>query len=83
MPSRKAVLKAASDLEEMAADMKELVEVLRCPSVQYPYAHVYEMRHRLGRIVSSLGAGVPGINEMKVAEDWDNSLEIGALNLDA
>lgn len=79
MPSREAVLKAAADLEGVAADMKELVEVLRSPAVQYPYAHVYEMRHRLGRIVAALGVGAPNINPMRTAKDWDDALEIGPL----
>lgn len=59
-------IKAADDLEALASDMKMAVVYIREHAVNnshiaYSYAKVYRLRTRLGRIVATLGVGVPFI----------------------
>lgn len=63
---RQKQIKAADDLEALASDMKMAVVYIREHAVNnshisYSYAKVYRLRTRLGRIVATLGVGVPFI----------------------
>jgi hypothetical protein len=56
------VIAASNMLEEMAAEIKEIVlEIRRTPiDIEYAYARVYNLRRRLGRdVVQNLGYGIP------------------------
>ena len=51
---------ASHEIEKLAIQAKEIVTLLRDKAgCEMSYALVYELRTRLGRVVSSLGVGLP------------------------
>lgn len=60
---------AANKLEEMLPHLKEIVREIRNHDVD-AYATLYDARRRLGRIVASLGAGIP--TKDCVTHDWES-----------
>jgi hypothetical protein len=52
------VLAAADELEDLAIELKDIVQKLRAFNSD-PYKLVYNFRRDVGRVVATLGAGVP------------------------
>ena len=70
------VTKAAAELEELAADMKQAVIDLRESGNQvFAYERVYHLRTALGRIVQSLGVGVPMRYQSPIPADAPQQFE--------
>ena len=60
MTNREKQLDAANRLEDLAMDMKLLIPELREGMTSAAaYRKVYELRRELGRVVATLGCGVP------------------------
>lgn len=60
---------AAADLEALSVLLKETVTLLRESDATRGYAAIYELRTRLGKIVSGMGAGLPVRTELKEVRD--------------
>jgi len=63
---RSTELAAADRLEELLASYREVVNLIR-EGHERPYALLYEARRELGRVVATLGAGLPAAS----GYDWD------------
>lgn len=65
MTNRERLDKAAKDVHTIAAELNRVADEISDPKivyssdVDYAYARLYHLRHDLGKIVSSLGYGLP------------------------
>lgn len=68
---------ASHEVERLAIQMKEAVCVIRDRAGnEFSYALVYELRKRLGRVVASLGEGLPdSASHSAAAELLDSVVE--------
>ena len=60
MDNQDRILAAADSAETLAADLKRAVTDLReTGNLDYAYARLYHLRTELGRVVATLGEGLP------------------------
>lgn len=62
-PEEGKVIKASADLEDLAAELRDIINSMRQrPNDKaYAYALTYNFRTDLGHVVASLGAGKPSM----------------------
>jgi hypothetical protein len=65
-PEEQKVVKASADLEDLAAELRDIINEMRQrpTDTAYAYALTYNFRTDLGRVVASLGAGKPSMKVM-------------------
>jgi len=65
-------LRAASELEDLVGELRELIEILR-KGTTMPYAHVYAFRKKVSKVVSRMGDG-PLVPERVLEKDAERIL---------